>query len=124
MKVVVDDFHLVLRDPVDSGYRIQTEAKTVEDFGGRHDLGGRNGGVKMVTLEVGIDGIHRHRPGGRSHLGWDRAGQAGERLGELLDGRLHSFSLATGKRRLPVSFSSSLRMPSISASGRGGQPGT
>src|SRR5690242_16445749 len=31
--------------------------------------------------------------------------------------------LTTGQRRLPVSFSSSFRMPSIKASGRGGHPG-
>ena len=53
-----------------------------------------------------------------------RAEEPDEEAGETFDGGFHSFSLATGKRRLPVIFSSSCKMPSISASGRGGQPGT
>src|SRR5262245_58818045 len=43
-------------------------------------------------------------------------------LARFLPGCFYS-GLTTGQRRLPVNFSSSLRMPSIRASGRGGQPG-
>jgi hypothetical protein len=54
--------------------------------------------------------------------GRGRERSALERSAQLVEGGAHS-GFTRGQRRLPVIFSSSARMPSISASGRGGTAG-
>ena len=132
-KIVVDDLHLALRHPVDAGDGVHGEAVPGrESRAASTTCAGATGDVEIVALErrsIGLDRPDRGAAGERRRrpMPWPGGGaDQAPRIAtvELLEGRVHSCSLATGKRRLPVSFSSSFKMPSISASGRGGQPGT
>ena len=140
MEKVVYNLHLALRHPVDAGDRIQPEPFLVENLRGQHHLSRRNRDIEIESLQGMVDALDRSGSrlggagGGNGQRGPLRQGRPGrhrgcpkqlnETLGNPVEGGAHSCSLATGKRRLPVSFSSSFRMPSINASGRGGQPGT
>ena len=76
MEVVIHDFHLILRDPVDTGDGIETEAVFIKDLSGEHDLAGGHRDIEMVTLKGIIDWLDRARARRRSG-GWPGRGGGG-----------------------------------------------
>jgi hypothetical protein len=74
MEVIVDDLHLVLREPVDARDRIEAEAGGVEEMRGVDDLRGCDRRIEVVALQRGVGGLERQ--GGKSRRGAGRRGSS------------------------------------------------
>src|SRR5436190_135870 len=145
MEEIIDELDLVLSQPIDPRYGVESKAFAVQFSGNIDDVFRNDVDLEMVALERVFDCLERENAAGQEFS--SRRGQedrGGGRDGNGLRGfrcwtfrrrgwleRVHveargtnyGCGVTTGQRRLPVSFSSSLRRPSMRASGRGGQPG-
>lgn len=61
MEIVVYDFHLRSREPIDSGNRVEGKPFFVEMLSRRNNLVRRNAGFEVIAFERVIHGLERQR---------------------------------------------------------------